>query len=76
MLSFIYQLATRFERAHQVRPNLLYLNPAHFGQLCDSFGDPDDVGRILGILRMELIIDAEVVHPHVGWMPVQQRCTG
>ncbi len=76
MLSFIYQLATRFEHAHQVRPNLLYLNPEHLVQLRESFGDPEDLGRILGILGMELIIDAEVVHPHVGWIPAQQRCAG
>ncbi len=76
MLSFIYQLATRFEHAHHVRPNLLYLNPDHLLQLRESFADPDDLGRILGILHMELIIDTEVVHPHVGWMPVQAHCTG
>ncbi len=76
MLSFIYQQATRFEHAHQVRPNLLYLNPEHLGQLRDAFADPEDLGRILDILHMELIVDTEVVHPHVGWMPVQERCTG
>ncbi len=73
MLSFIYQLATRFEHAHRVRPNLLYLSPEHLEQLRESFADPEDLGRILDILHMELIVDAEVVHPHVGWMPAQKR---
>ncbi|MBI5461899.1 MAG: hypothetical protein HY941_06915 [Gammaproteobacteria bacterium] len=76
MLSFIYRLATRFEHAHQVRPNLLYLNPEHLGQLRESFADPEDLGRILDILHMELIVDTEVVHPHVGWMSAQERRAG
>ena len=76
MLSFIYQLATRFEHAHHVRPNLLFLNPEHLEQLREAFADSEDLGRILGILRMELIVDTEVVHPHVGWTHVQECRAG
>lgn len=73
MLSFIYRLATRFERAHRVRPNLLYLHPDHLGQLRQSFSDPEDLVRILKLLQMELILDREVVHPHVSWSPAAER---
>lgn len=76
MLSFIYQLATRFEHTHHVRPNLLYLSPEHLDQLREAFADPEDLGHILGILHMELIIDAEVAHPHVGWIPIHKRHVG
>ena len=67
MLSHIYRLARQFEHAHQVRPNLLYLNPEHLEHLRESFADPRDMGKILELLQMELIIDREVVHPHVAW---------
>ena len=76
MLSFIYRLATRFENTHQVRPNLLYLHPDHVAQLRQSFSHPDDLGRILRFLQMELILDPEVIHPHVGWSPAIERRAG
>lgn len=76
MLSFIYHLATHFEQQHQVRPNLLYLHPNHVNQLRESFSDPENLGRILQMLQMELIVGHEVVHPHVGWGPAIERRAG
>jgi hypothetical protein len=76
MLSFIYRLATRFEQRHQIRPNLLYLHPDHVSQLWESFSASANLTQILQILQMELIIDREVVHPHVGWTPALRRRAG
>ncbi len=33
MLSYIFRLAMNFEHEHGLRPNLLYINPAHMAQL-------------------------------------------
>ncbi len=76
MLSCIYYLTTYFEKRHQVRPNLLYFHPDHVSQLRKSFSNPENLGRILNMLQMELIIDHEVVHPHAGWSPAVERRTG
>lgn len=67
MLSFIYRLVRDFEKEHGLRPNLLYLNPAHLHTLheqIDSRGPFDDLSRLLG---MEIIVTQEAVHPHVAW---------
>lgn len=76
MLSFINRLATHFEQRHQIRPNLLYLHPDHVSQLRESYSDPENLGPILQMLQMELIVDHEVVHPHVGWGPAIERRAG
>lgn len=67
MLSYFYQLAVNFERDHGLRPNRLYLNPAHMAHLKETFPDPHDFANILRLLEMELIIDREIVHPQVAW---------
>lgn len=67
MLSYIYRLAMNFEYEHDLRPNLLYLNPAHMTQLKETFPDPADFANILRLLEMDLIVDREIVHPQVAW---------
>ena len=69
MLSFIYRLATDFEQAHAVRPNILYLNPTHMAALRESFATPDDLDKILEVLGMDIILEREIVHPQVAWTP-------
>ena len=76
MLSYLYRLAVRYEQTHRVRPNLLYLNPDHLEQLRHAFDQPDNLDRILSLLQMELIIDREVIHPRVGWIPALERRAG
>ena len=67
MLSYIYRLAMNFENEHDLRPNLLYLNPEHMTRLKETFPDPADFANILRLLEMEIIIDREIVHPQVAW---------
>ena len=76
MLSYLYRLTVRFEKTHRVRPNLLYLHPDHLDQLRHSFDQPDNLGKILDLLQMELIVDREVIHPRVGWIPMVERRAG
>lgn len=76
MLSYLYQLAASFERKLGMRPNILYLNRAHFRQVREAFADPGDLNRILRTLDMELLIDPDAVHPRVGWLPGRDRKAG
>lgn len=76
MLSYLYRLAHQFEQRHHVRANLLYLNPEHLHQLRQSFADPADLNRILALLEMELVIDSEVVHPHLARTATRQWGVG
>ena len=67
MLSFIYNLANNFESSHGIRPNLLYLNPAHLQHLEEGFSKDYDLFAIMNMLGMEFIIDNDVLHPRVAW---------
>ena len=66
MLSYIYQIAYRFEHSHELRPNTLYLNLQHFEHLRNEFSDPDDIDAISSYLGMHLILSHEALHPHVA----------
>ena len=70
MLSFIYRLANEFEHDQGFRPNVLYMNPEHFGHLKDELAEIPDLGVISQLLGMEIVLDNELAHPHVYWSPV------
>ena len=67
MLSYIYRLIRNFEQSHSFLPNLLYLNPEHAQHLMDSVAQVYTRQSINDLLGMELIINRDVVHPHVAW---------
>ena len=73
MLSFIYQLASRFERKHGIGANLLYINYAHFDELKGCFDNPADIDSILMRLNMAVVLTDDAVHPRVAWSPVRAR---
>lgn len=66
MLSYIYQIAYRFEHSHELRPNTLYLNHLHFEHLRNEFADPDDIDAISNYLGMHLILSNDALHPHIA----------
>jgi len=70
MLSFIYSLARRFESAHSVSPNLLYLSSRHLHHLRRELHESLDMDMLPHLLGMEIVISNETVHPHVAWAPV------
>lgn len=74
MLSYIVQQASKFEQEHGIQPNLLYLSEIHTRHLRDDFSDEYDLNAISDFLEMELIINDEIVHPHVGWTRFAQKC--
>lgn len=67
MLSYIYRLMVNFEHKHGLSPNLLYINQKHFEHLKDSLADDTSPGAIFDLLKMEMVVDSEVVHPYVVW---------
>jgi len=67
MLDYLYRLVTGFEREHGMRPNILYINPEHCEHLKSSFDERFSLGDIMRMLKMEVIVDAASVHPHVCW---------
>ena len=73
MLSFIYRLARQYEREHGHPPNLLYLNPAHFAMLRSALAEIPELESLRRFLGMEIVIDGDLVHPHVGWSAVDWR---
>lgn len=73
MLDYIYRLITSFEQEHGVHPNLLYLNRIHSEHLIASFDQAYTQGQITERLKMEMIIDPEIMHPHVAWTQAAHR---
>jgi hypothetical protein len=68
MLSFIIRIASAFEHSHGIRPNLLYLNPAHLERMHQDFPESHDFDTIVRMLQMEMIIDRDIIHPQVAWV--------
>jgi hypothetical protein len=73
MLSFIYRIATEFEREHGFRPCLLYINPDHYAQLRDELAAVVQLESLRGLLGMDIVIDNTLAHPHVAWATVNWR---
>lgn len=67
MLSYLYKLATEFEREHGHRPNLLYISPQHFQSLRHDLADIPGLGELVRFLGMEVVVDTEVGHPHLSY---------
>ncbi len=67
MLSYIYQMIQGYEQEHGFLPNLLYLNDFHCEYLKSGFADHYTLQDIQDMLNVEMIINQEIVHPHVAW---------
>lgn len=68
MLSYIMRLVDNFQHEHGCRPNLLYLNTVQVQHLKANFSDEFSLQNLCNMLEMELVIDREVIHPHVAWV--------
>lgn len=73
MLSYIYRLIRNFEQEHGIHPNLLYINPDHADHLKQSMDERLTIQRIAELLQMEMIINYDIVHPHVAWTYTAQH---
>ena len=73
MLSHIARLIRDFELEHGMHPNLLYLNHVHREHLKSAFDERYNMGQIMQMLNMEMVIDAEIMHPHVAWTQAAHR---
>lgn len=73
MLSYIFRLIRDFEHEHGIQPNLLYLNQFHARHLHNSLESQLSYQSVCDLLQMELVIDQEIVHPHVAWTQAAQR---
>ena len=72
MLSHIFRLIKNFEQEHGIHPNLLHLNRNHVDHLKAAFEDTYSLEKIMNVLDMELIIEQDIMHPHVAWTTVAQ----
>jgi hypothetical protein len=70
MLSFIYQLVHDYEQEHGFRPNVLYLNRAHFAGLQGELAEIRNLGAMSRLLGMEIVLDPELTQPHVYWTTI------
>jgi len=70
MLSFIYQLVHDYEQEHGFRPNVLYLNRAHFTGLQGELAEIPNLGAMSRLLGMEIVLDPELTQPHVYWTTI------
>ncbi|MGD8926187.1 MAG: hypothetical protein PVG20_05025 [Thioalkalispiraceae bacterium] len=71
MISFLYQLANKFEVEHGFRPNILYLNPKHYSQLRADLAQIKNLDELVTFLGMEVVLAGEMSHPHVAYSVVE-----
>jgi len=70
MLSFIYQIARRFELKHGFSPNLIHINNQQFEHLCSELADIKGLDNLSQILGMEIVLESDLTHPSVTWSAV------
>jgi hypothetical protein len=66
MLSFVVTLIGDYERAHGVRPNVVYMSEDHYRYLREELPgirEHDDVTAILGL---NIALTESALHPHVA----------
>lgn len=73
MLGYIYRLVRDFEHEHGIHPNLLYLNQFHSEHLRTAFAENYSMSLIMDLLDMDLVIENDIMHPHVAWRHTAQR---
>jgi len=73
MLSFIYQIARRFELKHGFSPNLIHLNTTQFEHLCEELADIEGLDNLSQILGMEIVLESDLTHPSVTWSAIDWR---
>lgn len=73
MLGHIYRLARDFEHEHGMHPNLLYVNQLHSEHLKTAFDNDVSIPLIMEWLKMEIVIENDIMHPHVAWRHTAQR---
>lgn len=71
MLSFLYQLAHKFELSHGYQANLLYINPFHYNALREELAGIKDLAELTQFLGMDFVFSAETTQPHVVWQPIE-----
>ena len=73
MLSFLYQLANKFEQEHGYRPNVLYLNQQHFQSLKEALAEIKGLDAINKFMGMEIVLTSDCNQPHLAWSPVEWK---
>ena len=73
MLSFLSRITSEFERRHGIAPNLLYINYRHFEQLRLSLPGLQSTEALLEQIKMEIVLQKDVLHPRVAWSSVRAR---
>lgn len=73
MLAYLYRLIQDYHQQHGFQPNLLYLNRFHCEYLRAAFADNYTLQDITNVLELELVIDQEIIHPHVAWTHTVQK---
>ena len=73
MLAYIYRIIRDFEQEHGIHPNLLYLNRFHSEHLKSAFSEKYSMQHIAEVLKLELVIDQDSMHPHVAWTQSAQK---
>lgn len=75
MLSYIYRIAAEFQKEHGYAPNTLFLNRQHLARLKLEFPGVE-IDAALVSLGMDIRVEQESGHPHVGWFDTAEQKVG
>ena len=68
MLSYLYQLICGFRRDHGILPNVLYVTRDQYHQLARDLPAFHTHDALCGFLALDVLVAADVAHPHVAWV--------
>jgi hypothetical protein len=66
MLSFIVSLVNHYEERHGARPNLVYMNEAHYEYLREELPGIRGHEGIVAMLGVDIALSDSAMHPHVA----------
>ena len=75
MLSHINRIASEFQKEHGYPPNTLLLNRQHLARLKLEFAGVN-IEEILEVLGMDIRLEQDIGHPHVGWFDHSDKKVG
>jgi hypothetical protein len=66
VLSFVVTLINQYERDHGVRPNLLYMNEAHYLYLREELPGISDHEDVTAIVGTDIALSDTALSPYVS----------
>lgn len=73
MLSFVITLVNRYEERFGIRPNVVYMNEAHYGYLREEMPGVRAHDDVVALLGLDISLSDGAFSPHVATAAFAER---